>query len=247
MCWRSTGAVGMDKQFSVWLSILPESLTKTNSTITCAMFMECQSTMTELKVSVSEFCYNQRITMLDEGPKELVPWGQEQPFHIPRNGTGLLSSSSSSSLSIWHHCDLSVFKAEQNWLDFTAGWFSNLVTHLKRRKNMLQKVPYSLSMAVWLLDSVHVTFWFLLRGSSSWMSELYFTAYVKTVGFCCPLSQTWEMLRVYKYYGLCPRRNLIWLFSNLIMQGHSFTGREWFIVSILYKSVKLFFKGCGAS
>lgn len=150
VCWRSIGAVGLYKQFSVWLSILPEPLTKTNSTITCAMLMECQSTMTELKVSVSEFCYNQKITMIDEGPKELVPWGHEQPFHIPRNGTGLLSSSSSSSLSIWHHCDLSVFKAEQDWFEFTAGWFSNLVTHLKRRKNILQKVPYSLSMAAWL-------------------------------------------------------------------------------------------------
>lgn len=149
MCWRPTEAVGMYKQFSVWLSISPEPLTKTNSTIICAMFMECQSTMTELKVSVFTILLQSKNNYARWRAKRIGSLGHEQPFHIPINGTGLLSSTSSSSLSIWHHWDLSVFKGEQDWFDFTAGWFSNLVTCLERRKNTLQKVPYSLSMAAW--------------------------------------------------------------------------------------------------
>lgn len=176
--------------------------------------------------------------MLDEGPKELVPWGMNS-----------LSISLEMGQDYCHpllqvaFLDPSVFKAEQVWFDFTAGWFSNLVTHLERRKNILQKVPYSLSMVAWRctrnpLVPVKRVLFLDVRGILH--------IFVKIVGFC-PLTQTWEMLRVYKYYGLCPRRNLILLFSNLIIQGQSFTGKKWFIVSILYKSVKLFFKGCRVS
>jgi hypothetical protein len=68
--------------------------------------------------------------MLDEGPKRSGPLGNGCPLHIYRNGPGfLLSLSYSRGLSISHHCDLSVFKAEQGLFDFTAGWFSSLVTH----------------------------------------------------------------------------------------------------------------------
>lgn len=205
--------------------------------------MECQSTMKELKVSVFRILLQSKNHYARWRAKRIGPLGHEQPFYSPRNGTGLLSSSSSSSLSIWHHCDPSVFKAEQDWFDFTAGWFSNLVTRLERRKNILQKVPYSLSMVAWrytrnpLVPVKRVLFLDV---------RAVLHIFVKIVGFC-PLTRTWEMLRGYKYYGPCPRRNLILLFSNLIIQGQSFTGKKWFIVSILYKSVKLFFKGCRVS
>lgn len=116
-----------------------EPLTKTNCTIICAIFMECQSTMKELKVSVYRILLQSKNHYARWRAKRIGPLGHEQPFHIPRNGTGVLSSSSSSSLSIWHHCDLSVFKAEQDWFNFTAGWFSNLVTRLERRKKHLTK------------------------------------------------------------------------------------------------------------
>lgn len=76
------------------------------------------------------------------------PLGHGHPFHIHRNGTGLLlSSSSSSSLSMQHHCDLSVLNSERDLFDFTVGRFSNLVTHLERKKNILQEAPCSFSKA----------------------------------------------------------------------------------------------------
>lgn len=139
--------------------------------------------------------------MLDEGPRRTSPLGHGCPLHIYENGPGfLLPLSSSHGLSILHHCDLSVFKAEQDLFDFTAGWFSNLATHLENRKEVLYKNQPIVTVR--LFGDTSCNSLLPIKRVLLLNVKLYFTFSVKIMWFCCPHIQTWDILKVLKYYIL---------------------------------------------